>query len=175
MPLYKATAATLTNLVAADNNTTGFIKDTEGWRVIAASGVAVPLTGTLTETTLATVTVPAGAMGANGLIRVSSVWSYTNSANTKIVRARFGGTAVASGSYTTTASAPLNFITSNRASQSSQITGLSNGLFSATANAPNTSAINTANAADIVLQGTLANVGETITLESYLVELKYGA
>lgn len=146
----------------------------EQWIVIAKSGVAVPLTGTTSETTLATITIPAGAMGANGLIRVSSVWSYTNSANNKTLRARFGGTSIAATAYTTTASAPLGCLIANRNSASSQVVGLASGLFAATNTTPTTSSINTSNAADITLLGTLASAAETITLESYLVELSYG-
>ena len=146
----------------------------EQWIVIAKSGVAVPLTGTTSETTLATITIPAGAMGANGLIRVSSVWSYTNSANNKTLRCRFGGTSVAASIFTTTTSAPLNCLIANRNSASSQVVGLASGLFAATNTTLTTPAINTANAVDITLLGTLASGSETITLESYLVELSYG-
>jgi hypothetical protein len=145
------------------------------WRAIAASAVAASVTGTTSETTLATITIPGGSMGANGFVRVTSLWSYTNSANNKIVRARFGGTAVASNTLTTTASAPLNFTIGNRNSQSSQVAGVATGLVNTTANAVNTPTINTANDVALVLNGVLANTGETITLESYLVEALFQA
>src|SRR5213079_2421852 len=51
--------------------------------VLAQSAVAASVTGTLTETVLATIAIPAGAMGVNGAIRVTALWSYTNSADTK--------------------------------------------------------------------------------------------
>src|SRR5688500_6060251 len=61
--------------------------------VLAQSAVAASHTGNTTETTLATVTVPANAIGANGRLRVTSLWSHTNSANSKTLRVRFGGAA----------------------------------------------------------------------------------
>jgi hypothetical protein len=47
-------------------------------------GLNVALTGTVAETKLASVLVPAGAMGTNGLIRAESVWSNNNSANNNV-------------------------------------------------------------------------------------------
>lgn len=40
--------------------------------ILAASAVAAPTTGDTSENTLATVTIPAGALGANGIIRIHS-------------------------------------------------------------------------------------------------------
>lgn len=144
--------------------------------VLAQSNVAVSLTGTTNETILATVPVPGGSMGLNGSIRVTSVWSYTNSANAKRNRARLGGIAGAlfqDNSNTTTASARLMTQIANRNSQSSQVSfvaSASGGFGSSTGTIP-TFAINTAVSQDLVLTGLLVNAGETITLESYLVEL----
>ena len=47
--------------------------------VLGASAVAASITGTVAETSLAAVTVPAGAMGANGDMRFTALFSYTNS------------------------------------------------------------------------------------------------
>lgn len=56
------------------------------------------------ETTLATVSVPANSMGPNGSVIVTAVWSYTNSANVKTMRGRFGGTTFYQTQPTVTAS-----------------------------------------------------------------------
>lgn len=61
------------------------------WRVIAASAVAVSHTGDTIETVLANIAIPAGAMGANGALHITAVFSYTNSANAKTLRIRLGG------------------------------------------------------------------------------------
>ncbi len=149
----------------------------KGVYILAASAAPVSVTGTASETALATITIPAGAMGVNGAVRIWTQWSYTNSGNAKTLRTRFGGiggTQYMSVAPTTTASMrDVPRIIQNRGAANSQVGGVISATagFAPTTGAPVTSAIDTTLAADIVLTGTLANTGETITLESYLVEL----
>lgn len=148
------------------------------WRILANSGVQVSHTGDLNETTLATVTVPAGAMGANGAVRITVLYSWTNSGNTKTPRIRFGGTGgtIYHGfSATTTNGEQAMIIIRNRnnvASQVGQIAAYS-GLGNMSS-APLTSAVDTSAAVDILIRGILTNITETISLEGYTVELLYG-
>lgn len=144
------------------------------------SAVAVPVTNTLTETALATIAIPAGAMGPNGILRITSVFSFTNSANNKTLRFRLGGiggTAFYDAVYTANQSILTTRIIQNRNSASSQVGGPSASInaFGANASAPATGTINTAVAQDLVITGQMAALAETITLESFLVELLYGA
>lgn len=55
---------------------------------LAQSGATVSLTGTTSETVLATYTLPGGLMSANGQLEVWFTTSYTNSANSKTLRVR---------------------------------------------------------------------------------------
>jgi hypothetical protein len=147
------------------------------WRVLAASAVAVSHTGDTLETALATIAVPANAMGPNGQLRVTTQWSYTNSANGKTLRVRFGGTSGTSylaQTSTATASAVFENRIANRGAANSQI-GNSNISFGPTTASAVTSAVDTAAAVNLVLAAHLANAGETVTLECYLVELFHGA
>lgn len=64
------------------------------WRVLAASAVAASVTVTTTETALATATLPGEAMGVHGILRVTSLWSHTNSADLRSLRARLDGSGV---------------------------------------------------------------------------------
>ena len=147
-----------------------------GFHVLAASAVAASITGTTSETVLATVSIPAGAIGPNGILRVTSQWSYTNSANNKILRLRLGGL---SGStffdvtQTTTAvyvdlGRLIHNVNSNAAQKSrgASVTGAGS-----TGTAHITRTVDTTVALDLVFTGQLANTGETVTLESYVVEL----
>lgn len=174
-------AQQLTALVAADNDISGFIKDTEGWRVVGASAVAAPITGSLTETTLASVTIPAGAMGPNGILRITTLWSVTNSVNNKTLRVYLGGaggTLYHNVVFTTSASQRHQVQIHNRNSQSSQVgytPGGATGGWGPSTSAIQTSAINMALSQTILMRGLLGDVADTITLESYSVELKYGA
>lgn len=141
------------------------------------SGTAASVTGTTTETTLATITIPAGAMGPNGQVEIIPLFSFTSSANNKTVKATFGGTTYYSQVYTAnTGIQPIIRIT-NRNSASSQVgapSASANGLNGFTT-AMTTSTVNTGSSVTVTITGTLANTGETITLESYLVRVTYGA
>lgn len=144
----------------------------------AASGMSV--TGTTSETILATVQIPGGAMGANGIIRVTSLWSMTSSANTKTLTWRFGaagagiGGTTYSGTPVTTSSLfhDMRLVRNITAStQKGLSSGNPTGGLGVSSGALVTSSVNTANAAEVAFTATLTNTGETITLESYLVEL----
>lgn len=141
--------------------------------LLARSAVAASVTGTAAETALATITIPAGLMGTNGQLRVTQLWTVTNSANTKTLRARFGGmSGIIYTNAPLTTSGCAQFLTQirNRGAANSQVGGISTG-YVATSGSAVVSAVDTSQATTIVLSGQLASVGETITLESYSVEL----
>lgn len=146
------------------------------WRVLASSAVAVSHTGSTSETTLATISVPAGAIGANGALRVTMVWSYTNSANTKTARLRLGGTSFLVFNATTTSSVRIENQIQNVNSEASQKGWVNSGTtFGSSTGTIVTASVDTSVAQDIIFRGALANAGETITLESYLVEVFHHA
>ncbi|CAN5367638.1 hypothetical protein BH10PSE14_BH10PSE14_04270 [soil metagenome] len=142
------------------------------------SGVSTSVTGTTTETTLATCTIPANAIGPNGQVEIQTLWSATNSANTKTFRVKFGGTAYyAAGLSTVTSLAAITRIT-NRNSASSQVGMASNttaGFGQNNGAGVTTSAVDTTAAVTIDFTAQLTNTGETIAFESYLVRVTYGA
>lgn len=141
--------------------------------VLAQSAVAVPHTGDTVAATLATITIPANALGANGSFEVKASFSFPNSTNTKTLSIRFGGTLLFS-TIQGTGSAGVDIIirVCNRNSPSSQ---RSSGFLVSTAGAAtlivNTAAIDTTQNADITIAGQLALGTETVTLESYQVVL----
>lgn len=147
-------------------------------RILAQSAVAVSVSATTNEEALATVDVPAGALGVNGSLRVMSEWSMTDSANNKVFRVRFGadgaglgGTSYLSSTITTQDGlADLKKIT-NRGSVSSQYGMNTSGYFGVGGTTGQTSSVNTAAQSEIVFSGQKGSAGETLTLESYSVEL----
>lgn len=149
--------------------------------VLAHSSVAVNCPADTSEDTLATVTVPAGAMGANGLVRVTTLWTVTNNANAKSLYVRFGGTSGTQFLAYNAASTNLmqnQVIIRNRNSQSSQVgfyQSQPNSFSNPGSGAIQTAAIDTSASADIVIRAQKATAGDTVTLESYLVELYYKA
>lgn len=146
-----------------------------GFRILAASAVAASHTGDTAETALSTVTVPAGAMGANGILIITTLWTITGNANIKTARVRFGG---AGGpiymAITGTASPSGRMLThlQNRNNVASQVGNPTNSAgYGFVTNAAATSAVDTSLAADIVITGQLANAADTITLEAYFIEI----
>lgn len=147
-------------------------------RILGASSAASAHTGDTNETVKATVTVPANALGINGILVVGSTWSYTNSANNKNMRIRLGGiggTVCMNFTATTTANYSDQRRITNRALTNSQIVssssgGTPGGLGTGT-NALVAPASDTTAALDLVLTCQLALGSETLTLESYLVQL----
>jgi len=149
------------------------------WRVVAASAVAASVTGTATKTALATINVPAGAMGANGRLRVTTHLSMTASTNTKTLSFELGGAAFysrAEAGATVAAYRDQREII-NRNSQSSQVCWRASAIggFGGGTAASTTGSVNMASTQQLIIYGQLANTSETITLENYLVELLYQA
>jgi len=153
-----------------------------GWSNVAVVRNSVNGAGDATETAAATITIPAGLIGANGLVRITWLGSQTNSANVKTWRVRFGGasgTLYYNNAATNSVSTHNQLIIGNRNSASSQIgaTSATTTAFNQSTGGVTTSAVNTANAVDIVISNLWAGAtsGETMTLERYLVEVLYGA
>jgi hypothetical protein len=59
--------------------------------ILGASAVAVSGAADTNENILATITIPAGAMGLNGILRVYADYTVTNNANAKTLRVRLSG------------------------------------------------------------------------------------
>jgi hypothetical protein len=148
--------------------------------VLSANAVSVNVTGTTAETAFYTVTIPAGLLGANGRLLLTSKTTITGSTNAKTFRARFGnglsGDVVATTAQTTAANVTINFfeipVVENRNSASSQIYYLTAGVNSGSlTTAYATGAIDTTAAQSLTISGQLASSGESIKLESYILTL----
>lgn len=141
-------------------------------RVLAQSYVAVSCGADVTEDVLATITIPAGTMGANGAVRIISQWTHTNSANTKTLRVKWAGTAVNTFAITTQAGTYLLTVVANRGVTNSQVAPAQNiNIYGSTTNAVFTAAVDTTAAVTVTITGQKASAGETLTLEGYTVEL----
>lgn len=146
------------------------------WRLLGMNAVAVSHTGNTTETTLATIPVPAGAMGANGAIRVKVRGTCTNNANTKTPRVRLGGIGGSSFvgvAFTTVGTWMYEVIIQNRNSTASQL-GSTYGNRTTdlvVVEHPRvTATVSTSSAQDLVITVQLGNAADSISVESYTVE-----
>jgi hypothetical protein len=76
-----------------------FISNGTIWRplngscVLAASSVAASFTGSTTETTITTVTIPANLVTANAALEIETLWSFTSNANNKTPIIKIGSIA----------------------------------------------------------------------------------
>lgn len=145
--------------------------------VAGQNGVSKTLTGSVLETILGTIAFPTpNFLGANGLIRVTSLWTVANNANAKTVRIKFSGPAGtdlnnAQNFANTTSFKIVNHILAQgpqaQLAWTDFITAAGTvGLFVAVP-AVDTTLPNTS----IVITGQLANAGDALILQGYITEL----
>lgn len=144
--------------------------------ILAASAVAVSCPVDTSEDILANIPIPANALGPNGVLRITTAWSFTNNANNKTLRVRFsgiGGTAYLSAVKTVEVGVDVFQVIANRGVTNSQhghgIQGNSTGSISVNGNI--SSAVDTTAATNLVITGQKATGTDVLTLESYLIEL----
>lgn len=169
---YLITDITTGNLYLKSGGVWNLVYD-KGTYVLAQSAVPASVTGTSTPTTLASITVPAGALGPNGCLRITTQWSYTNNANAKSCGITFGGVSFMSSGTASTAGLQYQTNIRNRGASNSQV-GYGAGAgaaFTATGVVPVTSAIDTTQAQVLNLLGTLGTSTDTLTLEGCTVEI----
>ena len=130
------------------------------------------------ESTLYSLTLPAGTMGPDDTLRVTALWSYPNSANTKSLKIKVGGSTIFSNSVSTTASLVAQAQLSNRGAVDSQIgKPMGHTSFGTNTSGPVTLTKDFAAAQDVTITaqwGTAGTGSNSIVLESALVELLRG-
>lgn len=148
-------------------------------RVIAASGAVASHTGDTSETALGTVTIPGGAMGANGYVHVLAWGTCTSSGNNKTPRVRWGGIggdSMSGQAHTSVNTWLMDVYIQNANSASAQIaSNRTNRASDTLVYEPTrpTGSQNTGADVSLVISGQLANSGESIALDGLIVELGY--
>ena len=133
---------------------------------------AVALTGTTVETTLVTITIPAGLIGSKGKVKLYPLFSATNNTNNKTVRIKLGGSTgyfLQSYSY-----AQLSNLVIFRNFNSESVQKVSSGLpagLGSTGGSFTSLTIDTSAATTITITGQLAVGTDTMTLEDLFVEV----
>jgi hypothetical protein len=135
------------------------------------SAVPSSHTGDLVETTLATVTIPANALGANG--RVAIVFGVTQTSS-QTLKLKLGGTTLFTVATAATTYELNGGIANRGAANSQRFDFIQVGVSNASVTGQlGTAAIDTTASVDITITGTLTNAANSITLESYQVILYY--
>lgn len=143
--------------------------------VLGAQSVGWSHTGDTAETKLASVAIPANAIGL-GQIDVEVYFSVNNNADAKTVRIRFGaandltGTTVLSANIAN-ATTWQSKVRMGNAGTSSQVFFPGSSVYSTSTNTAGASAIDTTAQTFVVFSGQLATGTDTVTLLSYRVLL----
>lgn len=175
-------ALSLTAVGPTTNYLSGSGSYSSGIRVLCSGGNSPTLSGTTAETTLITCTVPGGTMGANGALRVTAMFEYTNSVNTKSLRVRWGGLTtgiqcIGVNQTTTTAYQNLTIVRNLNSVSSQQCLHASNP-YNQTQTTDLLHTLNTATDQTILFTGQLdaggSAGGDTVKVVNYLVELVPG-
>lgn len=140
--------------------------------ILAQSGAPASVTGTLAETTLMSVTIPGGALGPNGAIRINAGTSGTNNANSKLFNIKLNGAAVNGINIQGASSGSIGLVVANR--NSTQAQHPRNIGHTATTGVGGIFNVNTDLDTVLTITGTLGSIGDTMTLEDYTVEILPG-
>ncbi len=142
----------------------------QGTGIVTANGAYTQTTAS--ALTLATVAVPAAAMGANGSLRVLPRVTVLNNANTKTFNMQLGGSALANFPIVSNVSTFPILMVTNRGTQASQI-GSPNGSDRNFGNPSSFyyTSVDTTAAQSLILTGNLATATDYLILEGYTVEV----
>ena len=147
--------------------------------ILARSSTQVTAPGDTAENTLYTYSIAAGLMGPTDSLRITTRWTYNNNANSKMTRIRIAATELA-GNIGANAYAGYNqAVITNRAinSQLAAITTYVNtavSLHSAINDPMRTGAVDMTAAQNLTITAQKATGGDTMALESVLIELLAG-
>lgn len=144
-------------------------------RVLAQSAQAVTLTGSTGETTLASLTIPAGTLKTDGGLLVFTQWTMTGSTNAKTKRIKLGSTSFLNLATTTntilTYARDLHILARGRSSQISMGATITGGAVGQQSIAATTGTENLDSDLTLAITGQLASAGESLVLEAYRVTL----
>lgn len=145
--------------------------------VLARSAVQVVAPNDVAENILASITVPGGSLGLNGILRFHARFVTTNTGNNKLLRWRFGGVGgiqYAGVTATTTIYPQMRGELQNRNSQAAQEGGYMGTLGATTfgsSGATNVGALDTSVDQQLVITCQKAVGADPASLEGYFVEL----
>lgn len=130
----------------------------------------VSLTGTTAETTMLTIPVKGGLIGANGVLAIQPLWNANNNANSKTMRIKLGATTCYSYGTVNLLHQDAYINVRNISSESSQKTtsGMAGGT-GGTVNNYNSTSTDTSVDFNIVVTGQLANSADTMAIQAFLI------
>jgi hypothetical protein len=137
--------------------------------MLAGLAVAASCTSTAFDEVLASFTIAPGVLGVNSILQIEPLWTFTSSANNKILKVRLGGATVYNATRTTSVKEAPLIVLANRNSLMSQIQPYDSGYAAAGAGTPATYTIDFSQPVDVEITGQLASSGDSLKLEYFRV------
>lgn len=137
--------------------------------MLFSDAVAGSCASTAADEVLGTYTIAAGTLGVNSILQIEPLWTFTSSANNKILKVKIGAVVVYTATRTTSAKEGPLIVLANRNSLTSQIQPYDTTYVTATTGTPATYSINFAADQTIQITGQRANSGDTLTLEYFRI------
>lgn len=134
--------------------------------ILAGSAIGFSCSST-TEEVLDTFLIRAGTLGVNSVLQIEPLWTFTSSANNKILKVRIGGVEIYSATRTTSAKESPLIVLANRNSLTSQIQPYDNTYITAGSGTPTTYTIDFSKNVTVDITGQRASSGDTLRLEYY--------
>lgn len=134
---------------------------------LASSAITVSCASTAVDEVLATFSIAAGTMGPNSILQIEPLWTYTNSANNKILKVKIGGSTVYTATRTTSVKDGPLIVLANRNSLASQIKPYDSVYVTAALGAPETFTIDFAATVEVEITGQRANGADALKLEYF--------
>ncbi|MBN9125992.1 MAG: hypothetical protein J0I90_00165 [Nitrosospira sp.] len=135
--------------------------------VLSSSAVAASCASTNIDEILASFTIKSGVLGPNSILQIEPLWTFTNSANNKIIKVKVAGVTVYNNTRTTVArEAPL-IVLANRNSLQSQVQPYDSNYFTSGTGSPQTYAIDFSVNVTVEITGQRANGSEALKLEYF--------
>lgn len=135
--------------------------------VLSSSAVAVACASTAVDEVLASFTIAAGTLGVNSILQIEPLWTFTSSANNKILKVKVGGVTIYTATRTTSAKEAPLIVLANRNSLSAQIQPYDSDYATAGTGAPETRAIDFSVVVDVEITGQRANGADTLALQYF--------
>lgn len=141
---------------------------------VVANGTGSALTGTTAETEIGTYTLPAGMLGATGMLRVTAFYSMVGTAGTKAPRIKFGGNNfIANSNASNVLSQNLIGLVINKTAgtQIATALGSNTGLGAIPAGSALSFTVDTTAPVVIQFTGQLGSAADSMTLDRYIIEV----
>lgn len=140
---------------------------------VVANKTGTALTGTTAETEIGTYTLPAGILGATGMVRVTAFYSMVGTAGTKAPRIKFGGSAfVGNTNAANVLSQSLIGLVINKTAGTQTCTALGSATgLGAVVSSSLSLAVDTTAPVVIQFTGQLGSAADSITLDRYIIEV----